>query len=121
MKRKPTLFRQTVLTVAAGLLAFQLASGAAIFMNLVLPLAQRSADDLAALLVWSGRIWQKSAPPQRTAFELELRDSYGLIIRPVIQPLKEKPNPYPYIKFLREALIKRLPDKQLPRLTEDAH
>ena len=121
MKHNTSLFRRTALTVAAGLLTFQIVSGTAIFMNVVFPIAQRSADDLAALLIWSGQIWQETALPQRSAFELELRKNYALTIQPVNQPLKEKTISYPYINFLRNSLIKRLPDEQTPRLTEDAH
>ncbi len=121
VNNKPSLFRRTALTVATGLLAFQIISGAAIFLNVVFPIAQRSADDLAALLIWSGQIWQETALPLRSAFELELLNSYGLTIQPVNQKLNEEPNHYPYINFLRKALIKRLPDEQVPRLTEDAH
>ena len=47
MKKQASLFRRTVLTVAAGLLVFQLAAGLAMFVNLVLPLGNRSANDLA--------------------------------------------------------------------------
>ena len=51
VKPRSSLFRHTALSIAAGLIVFQLASGAAIFFNIMLPLAHRSADDLAALLV----------------------------------------------------------------------
>ena len=57
MKQRPSLFRRTVVTVAAGLLVFQFAAGLAMFVNLVLPLGYRSANDLADLLVLSARIW----------------------------------------------------------------
>ena len=57
MKQRPSLFRRTVVTVAEGLLVFQFDAGLAMFVNLVLPLGYRSANDLADLLVLSARIW----------------------------------------------------------------
>ncbi|QXP83912.1 ATP-binding protein [Methylococcus sp. Mc7] len=121
MKRRPSLFRRTALTVAAGLLVFQLAAGLAMFLNLVFPLAYRSADDLAALLVLSARIWTELPPEKRPAFEAELRDGHGLILRESECPLTESSLPYPYLRFLRSALASRLASDQSPRLSEDAH
>jgi hypothetical protein len=42
--------------VAVGLLVFQLAAGLAMFVNLVLPLGYRSANDLADLVIESAAI-----------------------------------------------------------------
>ena len=50
-----SLFRSTVSTVAAALLLFQLVLIAATVHYVMLPMAQRSADDLAALLVLSAK------------------------------------------------------------------
>jgi len=121
VKQKPSLFRRTALTLAAGLLIFQLASGLAIFLNLVMPLGQRSADDLAALLVLSARIWVELPPDQRAAFEAELREIQGLTVWEPDAPLADKIGPYPYIIFLRSALASRLASSQPPRLSEEAH
>ena len=120
MKRRASLFRRTALTVAAGLLVFQMASGLAMFLNLVFPLAHRSADDLAALLVLSARIWAELPPERRPAFAAELRDGHGLKVQESRVPLIEKTLPYPYIRFLRSALVNRLPPDQSPHLSEDA-
>lgn len=121
MKRNPSLFHHTALTIAVGLLLFQLISAAAVFNNLIFPLAQRSADDLSALLIWSGQVWQTSSPPERISFEKELRDKHGIGIKVVTQPQTETITPYPYPNFLRNALKKRLPEQSQVRVTEDAH
>lgn len=120
MKRRASLFRRTALTVAAGLLAFQLASGLAMFVNLVLPLGRRSADDLAALLVLSARIWAELPPEKRPAFEADLRDGHGLKVQESDASLTEKILPYPYLKFLRSSLASRLAPGPAPRFSEDA-
>ncbi len=121
MKRRPSLFRRTALTVAAGLLIFQIASGTAMFVNLVLPLAHRSADDLADLLVLSAHIWIELPPEKRSAFQVDLREKYGLNLQESGTALSEEIGLYPYIRFLRASLSERLEPGSLPRLTEDAH
>lgn len=120
MKPRHSLFRRTALIVAAALLVFQLASGAAIFFNLMLPLAQRSADDLAALLVLSARTWVELPPATRAAFEAELRASHGLDLREAGGFPGEESRHHPYLNFLRAALATRLGPGALPRVTETA-
>ena len=99
MKSPPSLFSRTALTVAVGLLVFQLISGAAIFFNLMLPLAHRSADDFAALLVLSARTWVELPPVTRPAFEEELRVNHGLDLSVVEQSSTHEVGHHPYINF----------------------
>lgn len=120
MRRLISLFRCTAMTLAIGLLIFQIAAAAAMFVNLVLPLAHRSADDLADLLVLSARIWHDLPNDQRPAFEEEIRTQYGLNLLKQPEELPDNIEFYPYIRFLHSALIARLPD-QNPRVAEDAH
>ena len=121
MKERPSFFRRTALTLAVGLLIFQIASGAAMFVNLVLPLAHRSADDLADLLILSAYIWDELPPEKRSAFQVELREKYGLNLQESGASLSDEIGLYPYIRFLRAALTVRLPPGQLLSLSEDAH
>lgn len=120
MKPRSSLFRRTALTVAAGLLVFQLASGAAVFFNLMLPLAQRSSDDLAALLVLSARTWAELPPATRPAFAEELRANHGLALIEATAPAGDEVRHHPYINFLRAALTERLGPGFAPRTTETA-
>ena len=121
MKQRSSLFRRTVIAVALGLLVFQLASGIAMFAYLVLPLGNRSANDLADLLVLSAGVWSDLSPDRRIAFEADLLKNHNLILLESTTPMPEQNIPYPYIRFLRSALIRRLPPGQLPRLSEDDH
>ncbi len=120
MKRSDSLFRRTAFTVAAGLLVFQLASGAAIFFNLMLPLAHRSADDLAALVVLSARTWVELPAITRPAFEEELKRSHHMDVSEVHTPLGDDVGHHPYINFLRDALAARLDPATTLRVTESA-
>ncbi|MDO9226856.1 MAG: ATP-binding protein [Pseudomonadota bacterium] len=118
MKPHQSLFRRTALIVAAGLLVFQLASGAAIFVYLMQPLAQRSADDLAGLLVLSARTWVELPPATRPDFEVELRVSHGLEMQLVSTPLGDEIGHHPYLNFLRSALLARLDPENSPHVAE---
>lgn len=119
MRRPLSLFRRTLYTIVMGLLIFQLISGLAVFINIVLPLGNRSANDLADLLLLSARIWSNLPVDQRLAFQTELQDKHNIKLRESTSPLTENDIPYPYIHFLRKALINRLAENQLPRLSED--
>lgn len=119
-KPRGSLFRRTALTVAAALLVFQVASGAAMFFNIMLPLAQRSADDLAAMLVLSARTWVELPAATRPAFETELKLSHGMDLREANTPIGEDVGHHPYINFLRTALTARLDADTPLRVTESA-
>ncbi len=121
MKAKQSLFSHTAATVATGLIIFQIVAGLAIAMNIVFPMAQRSADDLAVLMIFSSRVWQESSPQKRQEIERELNKNHGLKISSVTQSLQETPNNYPYLYFLRIALNKHLLENQHLRLISDAN
>ncbi|MDZ7585676.1 MAG: ATP-binding protein [Thiobacillus sp.] len=120
VKSRSSLFRRTALTVAAGLLVFQVASGAAVFFNLMLPLAHRSADDLAALLVLSARTWVELPTATRPAFEDELRLSHDIDLTEANAPLGDDVKHLPYVNFLRTSLTSRLNPGTALRLAEAA-
>jgi two-component system osmolarity sensor histidine kinase EnvZ len=118
LKTPISLFRRTALTIAAGLFVFQLISGVAIFFNLMQPLAQRSADNFATLLIFSARTWVELPPTTRTAFEAELKINHGIDLSEVKTSSAEDVGHHPYINFLRSALKTRLNTGITPRLTE---
>jgi len=120
VKPRNSLFRRTALTVAAGLIVFQLASGAAIFFNIMLPLAHRSADDLAALLVLSARTWVELPAATRPDFEAELKLSHGLDLSEATVPAGDAAGHHPYLNFLRASLTARLDAAPALRVTETA-
>lgn len=106
--------------VAAGLLAFQLASGAAIFFYLLAPLAQRSADDLGDLLILSAHVWSDLPPERRPAFVQALQERHELSLRETQDRLGEDYGHSPYVRFLRAALTERLAQNPSLRVVEDA-
>lgn len=119
MKRRPTLFRRTAVTVAAGLLVFQLVAALAMFVNLVWPLGQRSADDLATILLLSVHILDELPAERRADYVERLERLHGVIVRQQSPQLVDQQLRYPYLQFLREALQQRLVGRQAIAMAED--
>ena len=107
--RKPhSLFRSTVSTVALALLVFQIILIAATVHYVMLPMAKRSADDLAALLILSTKTWVELPPETRKDFELELIRQHQFMLFEDVAPLPPRSAPLPYLSLLDKALSSRL-------------
>ncbi len=73
----------------------------------LLPLARRSADDLAGLMVLSAQTWAELPPLTRPAFEEELLASHALALRPASPGAgHDEWHPF-YFYVLEEALVRR--------------
>jgi two-component system osmolarity sensor histidine kinase EnvZ len=72
------------------------------------PIAERSADDEAALLVLSAQTWVELPPQARPYFELELAQSHDLIISVAEQTLPPLDRYLPFTELLLEKLRRRL-------------
>ncbi len=121
MTKTLTLFTRTSLTVATGFLICQLVTGVAIFIYLLFPLAQRSADDLADLITLSARVWSQLPAENRRTFEVELMEMHGLSLkeRPAAIPSDWK-GFSPYLTFLETALNDHLAPNHQARVRENA-
>ncbi|MGA8008482.1 MAG: ATP-binding protein [Thiomonas sp.] len=80
-----TLRLQTVRAMLVLVLALELAFAAVALLFVLQPMAQRSAHDLAGLMVLSARTWAELPPQTRPAFERELRKNYRLSLQPDMQ------------------------------------
>ncbi|MHB1084430.1 MAG: ATP-binding protein [Thiobacillus sp.] len=79
MKYLPrSLFARTALTLALAFIVFQAAAFWVVYRTLIVPVAERSADDLAGLIVLSAQTWVELPPQTRAAFERELARRHGL-------------------------------------------
>ena len=73
----------------------------------LLPLARRSADDLAGLMVLSAQTWAELPPLTRPAFEEELLASHALALRPASSRTgQDEWHPF-YFYVLEDALARR--------------
>jgi two-component system osmolarity sensor histidine kinase EnvZ len=73
-----SLFARTALTLALAFVVFQSATFWVVNRTLIVPVAERSADDLAGLIVLSAQTWVELPPATRAAFEHELARRHGL-------------------------------------------
>ena len=77
----------------------------------LLPLGQRSADDLAGLMVLSAQTWAELPPQTRPEFEEELLQSHALALRSDALPAAQDEWHPPYFYLLEEALARRCGQK----------
>lgn len=105
--KRPTLFRSTAITVASALIILQLVMFSASAYYIMLPMAKRSVDDLAALMVLSAQTWVELPPQTRQDFELELARNHNLWLIESKTPLQDNVQYNPYLSLLEQALEAR--------------
>src|SRR3989338_665104 len=117
VKTSRSLFRSTATTVAITLLIFEFILIAATVYYVVLPMAKRSADDLAALLVLSAQTWVELPPVTRKDFELELARKHQFMLFEDMTPLPPRDEFLPYLSLLDSALSARTGEAISIRIT----
>lgn len=116
--KRHTLFRSTATTVAAALIVFQLIMLAATAYYIMLPMARRSADDLAAIMVLSAQTWVELPPQTRADFELELAKKHNLRLFDATAELPGHDHRFPYLSLLEDALAARTGESIRIKVTE---
>jgi len=104
-----SLTQQNAVLLVAFFLAFELLVASAVTYFLMLPMARRSAADLAGLMTLSAQTWSELPPVTRPAFEIELAHSHGLALR--AEPPQDPQPPSwrePYLHFLATSLSERV-------------
>jgi two-component system osmolarity sensor histidine kinase EnvZ len=79
--RGSSLFARTALVLGLALVTFQSLALWVVYRTVIVPIAERSADDLAGLIVLSAQTWVELPPATRPAFEEELSAQHGLTLR----------------------------------------
>ena len=107
MKIPDSIFSRTalLLTITSLLLVMITLASTAYFV--LFPVAKRSADDLAALIVLSAQTWVELPPEARSDLEFELLNNHSLKVSREHFTLQNQPNFPPYIYFLSRALKER--------------
>ena len=103
-----SLLGRTTLTLAFSSFLIAVVSTIALNVFVIDPIAERSADDEAALLVLSAQTWVELPPQARPYFELELAQSHDLIISVAEQTLPPLDRYRPFTELLLEKLQRRL-------------
>ncbi|MBL4679557.1 MAG: HAMP domain-containing protein [Pseudomonadales bacterium] len=103
-----TVFFRTALMLVASSLLLTMVSLIAIIYFVLYPIANRSADDLAALVVLYAQTWAELPPDARPELARELLENHQLKYSDKSQNLVKINAKPPYIYFLSEALDRRL-------------
>ena len=106
--RPNSLLVRTNLTLGFSSMLIAVVAVFSLNLFVIAPIAERSADDEAALLVLSAQTWVELPPEARPYFELELAESHDLIISEVIREFPKLDSYVPYVNYLKEKLESRL-------------
>ncbi len=102
-----SLAQQNAITLAIMFVIFELVTVVAVAVFVMIPMARRSADDLANLMILSAQTWSELPPDTRVDFELELSKTYQLALRaepPGQSGIGSDEWHSPYFYFLEDAL-----------------
>jgi two-component system osmolarity sensor histidine kinase EnvZ len=105
-----SLFVRTALTLALAFIVFQAAAFWVVTRTLIVPVAERSADDLAGLIVLSAQTWVELPPETRAAFERELARRHGLRLTTIDVGATADAPRFAFRKQIEAALGRRMGD-----------
>jgi two-component system osmolarity sensor histidine kinase EnvZ len=106
--RSASLLVRTNLLLAASAIAIVVVAMLALNRFVIDPIAERSADDEAALLVLTAQTWVELPPEARPYFELELAENHDLFISAEPRDLPPAEQGLPYLDLVAEKLSERL-------------
>jgi len=84
-----TLFGRTAAALLAAFLVFETLAFAVVWLTLIRPMAERSADDLAAKISLAAKTWVELPPQTRTDYEMELAFRHDLELGAATKPLAD--------------------------------
>ncbi len=112
MKLPPqSLLGRTAFTIALTLIIFMLISlGAAVYF-IAMPMAKRSADDFAAVIVSAAHSIESLPEEMHPGLKQQLLQDHGLILTTQTRDLPTKKFDVPYYVFFQESLARRAGQK----------
>ena len=110
-----SLYARTALTLALAFVVFQAAAFWVVTRTLIVPVAERSADDLAGLIVLSAQTWVELPPETRAAFERELARQHGLRLTTTDVGATTAAPRFAFRKHIEAALGRRVGDEVVLR------
>lgn len=118
--KHPSLAQQNATLLALVFILFELLAAAVVAGFVMVPMARRSADDLANLMILSAQTWNELPPETRVDFELELARTYQLALR-AESPMRSGEGSdewhSPYLYFLEASLNQKT--RQVQHLTRE--
>lgn len=103
-----SLFARTAITLALAFLVFQASAFWVVYRTLIVPVAERSAEDLAGLIVLSAQTWVELPPKTRAAFERELARRHGLRLTTAAVGTEMRAPNFPFRTQIEAALSRRM-------------
>jgi two-component system osmolarity sensor histidine kinase EnvZ len=107
-KVSASLFARTATTLALAFIVFQASALWVVYRTLLMPVAERSADDLAGLIVLSAQTWVELPPKTRPAFERELARQHGLRLTTLDVGADNRAPNFPFRTQIEAALSRRM-------------
>jgi two-component system osmolarity sensor histidine kinase EnvZ len=103
-----SLYARTALILAVVFMLFQAMAMLVVYRTVIKPVAERSADDLAGLIVLSAQTWVELPPGVRPAFERELAQRHGLRLQAATGVKRPEAAAFPFKRQIEQALASRL-------------
>jgi len=102
-----TLFGRTAAALLTAFLIFEAIAFVVVWFMVIQPLAERSADDLAAKILLSAQTWVELPPQTRADFEMELAFRHDLALAEVDTRLPHAAAPNYFGELIAAALTRR--------------
>ena len=102
-----TLFGRTATTIAITMLLSMFISVSAAIYFIMIPMAKRSADDFAAVIVSAAHSLESLPEEMHAELKEQLLQDHGLIVSTQTHELTETSFDVPYSLFFRQSLARR--------------
>ncbi|MBN2856142.1 MAG: hypothetical protein JXK51_07855 [Halothiobacillaceae bacterium] len=106
-RRTWSLFSTTALALIGSISIILVFALTAVTWFVMVPMAKRSADDLAALIVLSAQTWTELPKEAQPLLAAELKNQHGLIIQEIPALNRLHSTNLPYVRFLHDAVVRR--------------
>ncbi len=102
-----TLFGRTAAALLAAFLVFEALAFAVVWSMVIRPLAERSADDLAAKIILAAQTWVELPPQTRADYEMELLFRHNLELGEARKRLERSADTGYFAELIESALSRR--------------
>jgi two-component system osmolarity sensor histidine kinase EnvZ len=116
-RRSWSLFSTTALALIGSISVILIFALSAVTWFVMVPMAKRSADDLAALIVLSAQTWTELPKASQPLLAAELKNQHGLTVEEIPELNRLHSTNLPYVRFLHDAVVRRF--NQCPPNTID--
>ena len=116
--RPTSLFGRTAMSIGVTLLLFAIVSMSAVVYFVMIPMAKRSAEDLAAEFIDAAHALQDLPEDLHPDLKQELLDDHGLVVTDHEPGAVEHSADTPYLMYFRDALTRKA-GEELPIIADE--